>query len=236
MQRVIFRQLFDRVSCTYTYLLGCSATKQALLIDPVLETVERDLELVQELGLKLRYLVNTHVHADHVTGSGQIKCHLNDGKSSPVESVISRVSGAKADILVDENDVITCGQNINLHVLCTPGHTSGCITLVDHVQEAAFTGDSLMIRACGRTDFQEGSPSALYQSVHEKIFKLAEHYKIYPAHDYKGRTVTTVGEEKQFNPRLTKSRDEFIKIMENLNLEYPKMIDVAVPRNLICGL
>ncbi|EOX93135.1 PREDICTED: persulfide dioxygenase ETHE1 homolog, mitochondrial isoform X3 [Theobroma cacao] len=197
---LLFRQLFEKESSTYTYLLAdvSHPRKPAVLIDPVDKTVERDLHLVKELGLKLIYAMNTHVHADHVTGTGLLK------------------------------------------VRATPGHTLGCVTYVtgsDQPQpRMAFTGDALLIRGCGRTDFQGGSSRQLYESVHSQIFTLPEDTLVYPAHDYKGFTVSTVGEEKLYNPRLTRDEETFEKIMENLNLPYPKMIDVAVPANMVCGL
>ncbi|CAG2107599.1 unnamed protein product [Medioppia subpectinata] len=236
-KRVLFRQLFDRISCTYTYLLADKATKEAILIDPVLECVDRDLQLVKEIGLNLKYVANTHCHADHVTGSGLIKTRLNTNPSQPtVKSIISEISGAKADIKVDENDVITCGESIKLKVLSTPGHTNGCVTYVDTDNGLVFTGDALLIRGCGRTDFQQGDSGLLWDSIHQKIFTLPDNFNVFPAHDYKGQLLSTITEEKRFNPRLTKSKEEFIEIMANLNLDLPKMIDIAVPNNMVCGL
>ncbi|GAB4846689.1 Polypeptide N-acetylgalactosaminyltransferase 3 [Ancistrocladus abbreviatus] len=236
--KLLFRQLFEKDSSTYTYLLAdvSHPQKPALLIDPVDKTVDRDLSLIQELGLKLIYAMNTHVHADHVTGTGLIK-----SKCPGVESVISRASNAKADHLVEPGDKIHFGDMF-LEVRPTPGHTCGCITYVtgdgpDQPQpRMAFTGDALLIRGCGRTDFQGGSSSQLYKSVHSQIFTLPKDTLIYPAHDYRGFTVSTVGEEMQYNPRLTKDEEGFKNIMENLKLSYPKMIDVAVPANMVCGL
>ncbi|KAG2717630.1 hypothetical protein I3843_03G186100 [Carya illinoinensis] len=200
--KLLFRQLFEKESSTYTYLLAdlSHPDKPALLIDPVDKMVERDLSLVKELGLKLIYAMNTHVHADHVTGSGLIK------------------------------------------VRATPGHTLGCVTYVtgdgpDQPQpRMAFTGDALLIRGCGRTDFQGGSSLQLYKSVHSQIFTLPKDTLLFPAHDYKGFTVSTVEEEMLYNPRLTKEEEAFKNIMENLKLPYPKMIDIAVPANMVCGL
>ncbi|KAK6640850.1 Ethylmalonic encephalopathy 1 [Polyplax serrata] len=224
-----FRQLFDRESCTYTYLLADTKEKEAILIDPVLELAERDAQVVRELGLKLKYGVNTHVHADHITGTGKLKSIFPECKS-----VISKASGAAADVKVTENDSIQFGKH-KLEIRPTPGHTNGCLTYVCHEQGLAFTGDTLLIRGCGRTDFQDGSSELLFQSVHDKIFTLPDNYRLFPAHDYKGLTSTTVGEEKKYNPRLTKPLNEFMDIMKNLNLAYPKMIDKAVPANKICG-
>jgi sulfur dioxygenase len=235
-QRLLFRQLFDRVSCTYTYLLADIVAKDALLIDPVLEQVDRDIALVNELGLKLKYVANTHCHADHVTGSGLIKTKLNTNSDTKVSSIISALSGAMADIKVKENDIISCGEAVKLKVLATPGHTSGCVSYVDYENGMVFTGDALFIRGCGRTDFQSGSSSQLYDSIHNKLFSLPSHFKVFPAHDYKGQLMSTISEEKLFNPRLTKTKEEFIEIMANLNLDLPKMIDIAVPKNMVCGL
>ncbi|KAE8681136.1 Persulfide dioxygenase ETHE1 [Hibiscus syriacus] len=236
--KLLFRQLFEKESSTYTYLLAdfSHPDKPALLIDPVDKNVDRDLSLVRELGLKLIYAMNTHVHADHITGTGLIK-----GKVTGVKSVISRASGSKADVFVEPGDKISFG-NLFLEVRATPGHTAGCVTYVtgdgpdQPHPRMAFTGDALLIRGCGRTDFQGGSSEQLYNSVHSQIFTLPKETLLYPAHDYKGFTVTTVGEEMVYNPRLTKDEETFRSIMQNLNLAYPKMIDVAVPANMVCGL
>lgn len=225
-----FRQLFDTVSSTYTYLLGDMKTKEAVLIDPVLEHAERDAALIKELGLNLIYAMNTHMHADHITGTGKLKSLIPGSKS-----VIGKASGAKADIHLVDGDSVNFGGH-KLLATATPGHTNGCLTYICHEQGIAFTGDTLLIRGCGRTDFQEGSPESLYNSVHTKIFTLPDNYTLYPAHDYKGQTATTVLEEKKYNPRLTKPLNEFMQIMNNLNLPYPKMIDKAVPANRVCGL
>ncbi|XP_030828593.1 persulfide dioxygenase ETHE1, mitochondrial [Strongylocentrotus purpuratus] len=217
---LIFRQLFDYQSYTYTYLLADKDTKDAILIDPVIELVKRDLHLVEDLGLNLIYAVNTHCHADHITGSGLLKEKLPNCKS-----IISGNSGAKADLYIDEGDQIKFG-NLALEVLSTPGHTSGCVTYVLRNETGtpviAFTGDAILIRGCGRTDFQEGDSGMLYDNVHGKILSLPPTTRLMPAHDYTGQTVTTVKEELQFNPRLTKTKEEFIKIMQELNLPYQK--------------
>lgn len=227
---LLFRQLFEAESSTYSYLLADVESREAVLIDPVLETVDRDLKLVDELGLKLKVAVNTHCHADHITGTGLLKQRVFGLKSA-----ISVHSGASADIMLAEGDTIKFGQQ-SLTVRETPGHTDGCVTYVTGDQTMAFTGDALLIRGCGRTDFQQGCSKKLYQSVHQQIFTLPAHCLIYPAHDYRGQTVSSVDEEKKFNPRLTKSLEEFIKIMDNLNLPKPAKIDIAVPANLVCGL
>ncbi|KAM6584958.1 hypothetical protein CsatB_011960 [Cannabis sativa] len=237
-QKLLFRQLFEKDSSTYTYLLAdvSHPDRPALLIDPVDKTVDRDLSLIQDLRLNLLYAMNTHVHADHVTGTGLIK-----SKVPSVKSVISKASGSKADLLIESGDKILFG-NLFLEVRATPGHTMGCVTYVtgdgaDQPQpRMAFTGDTLLIRGCGRTDFQGGSSQQLYKSVHSQIFTLPKETLVYPAHDYKGFTVSTVGEESLYNPRLTKNEETFKGIMKNLNLAYPKMIDVAVPANMVCGL
>lgn len=236
--KLLFRQLFEKESSTYTYLLAdvSHPDKPALLIDPVDKTVDRDLSLVKELGLKLIYALNTHVHADHITGTGLIKT-----KSPGVKSIISKASGSKADILVEPGDKVSFGD-LFLEVRATPGHTSGCVTYVtgdgpDQPQpRMTFTGDALLIRGCGRTDFQGGSSLQLYKSVHSQIFTLPKDTLIYPAHDYKGFSVSTVEEEMLYNPRLTKNQETFKGIMENLNLAYPKMMGIAVPANMVCGL
>lgn len=236
--KLFFRQLFEKDSSTYTYLLADveHPDRPAVLVDPVDKTVDRDLTLIKELGLQLIYAMNTHVHADHVTGTGLIK-----SKMPGVKSVISEASKAKADVFVNGGDKIYVG-NLFLEVRPTPGHTQGCVTYVTGEgpgqpnPRMAFTGDALLIRGCGRTDFQGGSAEQLYKSVHSKILTLPKDTLLFPAHDYKGHTVTTVEEELLYNPRLSKDMDTFKKIMENLGLSYPKMIDVAVPANMVCGI
>lgn len=226
----VFRQLLEYKSFTYTYLVADPDTREAILIDPVIETVPRDSKIVKDLGLNLKYAINTHVHADHITGTGFLKKQFSSCKSA-----ISAASKADADVKLKEGDKLTFGK-YELEVRSTPGHTNGCITYVWHEKEMAFTGDALLVRGCGRTDFQEGSSETLYNSVHSKIFSLPPNYTLYPAHDYTGQTSTTVEEEKMMNPRLTKSKEEFVKIMKELNLPYPKQIDKALPANLVCGL
>ncbi|XP_059497356.1 persulfide dioxygenase ETHE1, mitochondrial-like isoform X1 [Stegostoma tigrinum] len=227
---LIFRQLFEKISCTYTYLLADSRSKEAVIIDPVIEEVNRDVKLIEDLGLKLLYAANTHCHADHVTGTGLLKKMLIG-----CQSVISKDSGAMADIYIKEGDIINFGKFF-LEARSTPGHTDGCLTFVLNDQTMAFTGDALLIRGCGRTDFQQGNAETLYRSVHGKIFTLPADCLLYPAHDYTGQTMTTVDEERRLNPRLTKPLTEFVTLMNNLNLPKPAQIDVAVPANLRCGV
>ncbi|XP_059497358.1 persulfide dioxygenase ETHE1, mitochondrial-like isoform X3 [Stegostoma tigrinum] len=222
--------LFEKISCTYTYLLADSRSKEAVIIDPVIEEVNRDVKLIEDLGLKLLYAANTHCHADHVTGTGLLKKMLIG-----CQSVISKDSGAMADIYIKEGDIINFGKFF-LEARSTPGHTDGCLTFVLNDQTMAFTGDALLIRGCGRTDFQQGNAETLYRSVHGKIFTLPADCLLYPAHDYTGQTMTTVDEERRLNPRLTKPLTEFVTLMNNLNLPKPAQIDVAVPANLRCGV
>jgi len=226
----LFRQLFDRESCTYTYLLADTDSKEAILIDPVIEHAQRDRQVLEDLGLKLTYAINTHLHADHITGTGLLKKLIPSAKS-----VISTESGAASDVKVTDGAKVTFGKH-ELEVRSTPGHTNGCVAYVSHAEHCVFTGDALLIRGCGRTDFQEGDPGKLFDNVWNKILSLPENFTVYPAHDYKGITKTSVAEEKKLNPRLTKSRDEFIDLMNNLGLAYPKKIDVALPANKVCGL
>merc|ERR1712241_671379 len=226
----LFRQLFDRESCTYTYLLADQVSKEAVLIDPVIELAERDASLVKDLGLQLKYVMNTHVHADHITGTGRLKKLVPGARS-----VISANSGGEADLLVKDGDKIVFGGH-SLEVAETPGHTEGRITYINREGGCAFTGDALLVRGCGRTDFQGGSADTLYSSVWSRILSLPDHFSLYPAHDYKGVMVTSVAEEKLHNPRLTKSQEEFVKIMEELGLPYPKKIDESLPANMVCGL
>ncbi|XP_075764581.1 DNA repair protein XRCC1 isoform X3 [Pelodiscus sinensis] len=225
-----FEELFEPESCTYTYLLADLKSKEAVLIDPVLETAKRDAGLVQELGLNLLFAANTHCHADHITGTGLLKKMLPGCRS-----VIAKDSGASADIHIQEGHALEFGA-FALEARATPGHTDGCLTYVLNDRTMAFTGDTLLIRGCGRTDFQQGSPETLYRSVHEKIFTLPGDCLIYPAHDYTGQTVSTVEEERTLNPRLTQSLETFVQLMNNLNLPKPQQIDFAVPANLKCGI
>jgi len=231
-QHKIFRQFFDKVSCTYTYLLADLTNKVAILIDTCQDCVQRELKTIEELKFEKIFLLSTHIHADHITGNALIKEHLGQTRS---KSVISKYyEQAKADEKVGEEDSLSVGA-FKLNFLHTPGHTSGCLCIVDHENRRVFTGDTLLIRGCGRTDFQGGSSEKLYDSVHEKLFKLPPDYTVYPAHDYNGKTASSIGEEIEFNPRLSKSKAEFVDIMSKLNLAYPKLIDVAVPQNLNCG-
>jgi len=227
---LIFKQLYDPETSTFTYVLGCGATNEAVLIDPVLEHKDRDLRTINELGLQLRYVVNTHCHADHITSGGAIRKELPE-----VRTVIAEASGAKADVHVRDGDQVKFGK-LALEAIATPGHTDGCITwLLQGAPSRVFTGDTLLIRGCGRTDFQLGNAGSLYDNVHSKIFTLPGETLVYPGHDYKGRNVSTVDEEKRFNTRLSESREGFIKFMSELNLPYPKKIDAAVPANMVCG-
>jgi len=229
---MLFRQLFDPETSTYTYLLADRATREAVLIDSVREQFERDSTLMRELDLKLLYTLETHVHADHVTGSGKLRAELG---SAVVVSAAGGVSNA--DIELVDGDTLSFGSH-TLEARATPGHTSGCMTFVLHEEGMAFTGDTLLIRGCGRTDFQEGSARTLYASVQNRILSLAPDTLLYPGHDYKGRTVTSVAEEQLFNARLGsgKSEEDFVTIMDGLKLAYPKKIDEAVPANLESGL
>lgn len=225
-----FKQLFDDDSSTYTYLLWDEQTKDAVLVDPVDIQVDRDLKEVESLGLNLVYGINTHAHADHITGTGILKQRV-----AGLESIIATDSGAKADIHVGDGDKIVFGTR-HIQVRATPGHTNGCLSYVSDDESFVLTGDALLIQGCGRTDFQGGSSETLYHSVQTQLFTLPDDCTVYPAHDYKGRTSSTVGVEKTTNPRLTKSLEEFQDIMKNLNLSYPKKIDVAVPANMRCGV
>lgn len=228
--RIGLKQLFDEDSSTYTYLLWDTNSKDAVLVDPVDIQVDRDLQEVEKLGLNLVYGINTHAHADHITGT-----HLLKQKVGGLQSVISEASGAKADVKIGPGDKIVFGSR-SLEARATPGHTAGCLSYVADDQSFVLTGDALLIQGCGRTDFQGGSAETLYKSVHSQIFSLPEETIVYPAHDYKGRLSSLVGDEKKNNPRLSKDLGEFVDIMKNLNLAYPKKIDLAVPANMRCGV
>ncbi|MDM9623881.1 MBL fold metallo-hydrolase [Rhizobium sp. S96] len=226
---MIFRQLFDSVSGTYTYLIASRQGGEALIIDPVLEKVDRYLQLVRELDLKLVKAVDTHLHADHITGLGALRDHTHCitvmGEQTKADVVAMRVA---------EGDRVSI-EGVSLDVMYTPGHTDDSYSYL--MGNRIFTGDTLLIRGTGRTDFQNGDPRAQYDSIFNKLLRLPDETLLYPAHDYKGDTVSTIGEEKRFNPRLqVRSIDEYVDLMNNLNLPNPKMMDVAVPANVHIGL
>src|ERR1700753_1481026 len=226
---MIFRQLFDSVSSTYSYVLASRRGGEALIIDPVLEKVERYLKLMEELDLRLVKAVDTHMHADHITGLGALRdrthCITVMGEQSKVDVVSMRVS---------EGDKLTI-EGVALDVLYTPGHTDDSYSFLMH--DRVFTGDTLLIRGTGRTDFQNGSARAQYDSIFNRLLKLPDETMVFPAHDYKGDTVSTIGEEKRCNPRLqVSSIDEYVELMNNLNLPNPKLMDVGVPANMHVAL
>src|SRR3954462_4154403 len=228
---LVFRQLFDPQSSTYTYLLGDKASGAAVLIDPVFEQVRRDTALLGELGLKLAATLETHVHADHVTGAWLLKQRTGS------KIMLAAASGAEgADRTLGQDDIVAFGGR-RLLVRATPGHTNSCLTYVLDDHGMAFTGDCLLVRGSGRTDFQEGDPAAMYRSVHEQIFTLADDCLLYPAHDYRGLTATSVAEERRFNPRLGGEigLGNHADSINTLPLPHPKKIDEAVPANLRCG-
>jgi sulfur dioxygenase len=226
---MLFKQFFEPDTSTFTYLLACEKTKQAVLIDTVESEVPIYLKELEAQGLKLVYTLETHVHADHVTGADTLRQKLGS------KSVVHRDAGAMCgDLLVTDGVHIIVGT-IDLEVRYTPGHTNGCISFF--AGDRIFTGDSLLIGGCGRTDFQQGDSGQLFDSIHTQIFSLPDEVIVYPGHDYNGNTQSTVGEERKNNKRLGggKSRDEFIQIMSELKLAYPKYIDVALPANQACG-
>lgn len=228
---IVFRQLFDTQSGTYTYLLADPVTGEAVMIDPVFEQVRRDAALITELGVHLLYTIETHIHADHVTGAALLRRRLGSKIAVP------EAGGSEgADLYLKPGDRIKFGARY-LEMRPTPGHTSGCSTYVLDNETMAFTGDALLIRGTGRTDFQQGNSRTLYRSVKTQIFTLPDDCLLYPAHDYRGLTVTSVAEEKRFNPRLggALSENDFAGYMENLKLAHPKKIDIAVPANLKSG-
>ncbi len=230
---LILRQLYDTTSSTYTYLLGDPVSREAVIIDPVFDQHYRDLALIGELGLRLVAALDTHCHADHVTGSWLMAlataCRV--GISGRYGSALKN-----ADLLLDHGDDVRFGQR-RLEVRATPGHTDGCVTYVIDDHAMAFTGDALLIRGAGRCDFQQGNAGILYHSITEQIFSLPDACLIYPAHDYSGRTVSSVAEERAFNPRIggQASERDFVGFMENLQLPHPKLLEIAVPANLQSG-
>lgn len=227
---LIFHQLFEKETSTYTYLLADKITKEAIIIDPVAEMVERDFQLLKDLDLNLRYILDTHVHADHITGSGELK-----KRTGARVGVSSAYDMSCPDLHIEDGQEIRFGS-FSIKAIHTPGHTSGCLSF--QIGNKIFTGDALLVRGCGRTDFQEGSSEMLFTSVRDKIFALPDDTIVYPAHDYKGFLNSSIGLEKKLNPRLNLSltKADFISIMSNLKLAYPKKIKEAVPANLQCGL
>ena len=228
---MIFRQLFDKESSTYTYLLADASTGEAILVDTVFEQHLRDLALLRELELTLKYSLETHVHADHVTGAWLMR------EATGCQIALAGVTAADgADRYLQHGDVLSAGS-VNLETRATPGHTNGCMTYVLSDHSLAFTGDALLIRGAGRTDFQMGSAQTLFKSVREQIFSLPDDCILYPAHDYNGRTSTCVKEERAHNPRLADGirEEDFVGYMLNLGLPHPKKIDEAVPANMVCG-
>ena len=234
MSPVIFRQLFDKESSTYTYLLADTDARVAGLVDPVLEHLERDMKLIAELGCRLVAILDTHVHADHVTAAGKLR------ERTGATTHVSAIGGAScADIALADGHLVGVGR-FAIRALATPGHTSGCMSFVVAAEDEplrVLTGDALLVRGCGRTDFQEGSPTRLWRSVHEQLFALPDETLVYPAHDYRGFTVTTISEEKRLNPRLGGSMTEagFVALMNSLDLPPPTKIHEAVPANRACG-
>ena len=230
---MIFRQLFEPESSTYTYLIGCEQTHEAALVDPVLEMVERDLRLLEKLGLTLKYTIETHIHADHVTGAARLR------RATRSKAAVPALSGAKhVDLAVREGEAIAVGA-LRLNPLHTPGHTADhhCYLLDAPGGARLFTGDVLLIDGCGRTDFQNGDAATLYRSVNDKLFALPDDTLVYPGHDYRQRHVSCIGQERARNPRLGggKTLDQFIAIMAELDLPVPTKMDVAVPANQRCG-
>ena len=228
-QKIVIRQMFDYDTWTYTYLLYDPEGMEGILIDSVKEQVDRDVKQVTELGVKLKYNLETHVHADHITGA--------DGIREKTGAEVVYGAGAKvpcSDIDMKDGDELKFGR-FTIKAFSTPGHTDGCTSY--YIEGMVFTGDTMLIRGCGRTDFQQGSADSLYENVNQKLFTLADETLVYPAHDYNGVQVSSIGEEKKYNPRLGagKSKADFIEIMDNLNLAKPKKIDEAVPANMKCG-
>ncbi len=230
---MLFKQMLEPDSSTYTYLLNCPETGETVLIDPVLDTVERDLKILQELGLKLTYTLDTHIHADHLSGAHRLRALTGCRIAYPAIDELGC-----ADIGVQEGRPFRVGH-IELHPLFTPGHTSHhhAYRVDNGTQNMLFSGDALLIEACGRTDFQSGDAATLYRSIHDKFFSLPDETLVYPCHDYEQRFITTIAQEKQRNPRLGKGKslEEFVAIMQAMDLPYPRKIDFAVPGNEQCG-
>jgi sulfur dioxygenase len=228
---VLLRQLFDQTSSTYTYLLADPRTREAVLIDCVFEQHARDAALLRELGLTLKYTVDTHCHADHVTGAWLMRAALGS------RVALSPVYGAtNVDVPLVHGDVLRFGD-CALEVRATPGHTDGCLSFVTPGRDMVFTGDALLVRGAGRTDFQQGDAGRLFRSIREQLLSLPDDCVVHPAHDYDGRISSTVGEERRFNPRIggDAREEDFVGFMTNLGLPHPKLLDIAVPANLRSG-
>lgn len=228
-KNLIFRQLFDHETWTYTYLLADAASKEAVLIDTVKEQVERDLSILKELGLKLKYVLDTHVHADHVTGAAKLRA------ATGAKTGISKTAGVScADLALEDGQELTFGE-FKIKAMTTPGHTDTCMSF--YSEGMVFTGDTLFVRDVGRTDFQQGSNQKMFESIRGKIFGLPEDTLVYPGHDYRGQTVSTVEEEKRLNPKVGKAStyDHFEAEMKAMKLGPPKRLHIAVPANLKCG-
>jgi sulfur dioxygenase len=227
---MIFRQLFEPVSSTYTYLLGCEDSGEALLIDPVMPGWQRDLAAVNDLGLRLVMTLDTHIHADHITSAALLKREVGSRIALPALDALPCI-----DVGLEDGVPVQIG-GVRLDPMHTPGHTDNHFAII--VGERAFTGDALLIDGCGRTDFQSGDARALYRSVRGKLFGLPGDTLVYPAHDYQGRRVSSIAQEQQRNPRLGGERtlEEFVQLMDTLDLPYPKFIDHAVPGNRACGV
>ena len=227
---MIFRQLFEPVSSTYTYLLGCEETGEAALIDPVMPAWQRDLKAVNDLGLRLVMTIDTHIHADHITSASMLKREVGSRIAIPALDALECT-----DIGMEEGVPLQLG-GVRLDPMHTPGHTDNHFAIVGG--DRVFTGDALLIDGCGRTDFQSGDSRLLYRSVRGKLFGLPDETLVYPAHDYNGRRVSSIAQESQRNPRLGGDRtlEDFVELMANLDLPYPKFIDHAVPGNRACGV
>ena len=230
MSQLIFRQLFEKESSTYTYLLADNQSREAVIIDPVDETKDRDISIIEELDLDLKYIIETHIHADHITSSCPLKNRFKDAKivlakGNPVNC---------ADLFLEDSEIINFG-NFELKGIKTPGHTNGCMTY--SIEDMLFTGDALLIRSCGRCDFQEGSSANLFESLN-KLFSFPDATKVFPAHDYSGRTMTTILEEKKYNEMIGGNIDKktFMDRVDNMQLSLPKKIHIAVPANQSCGV
>ena len=224
---MLFKQLFDKETSTFTYVLVDAATRDAVIIDPVLGKMQRDLDALKEMNAELKYIVETHVHADHITGAYDLKQATNAKFAAGIATGLTC-----GDALLDEGEVIHFGHEV-LHAIPTPGHTNGCTSY--RWRDRIFTGDTLLINACGRTDFQEGSAENLYNSL-QKLLSYPDEYLVYPAHDYNGLSISSIGQEKRNNPYVAGvSKEEFIRKMENLNLPKPQKIDESLPANLRCG-